>query len=207
MGKGEDLCGGTPHQCVHCLSTETPLWRSGPDGPKTLCNACGVRYKKGKLALFKGKNGNLTAVQSENSLPVVVPPLTKKAAKKAVLQKSQSAAAQESKKVARKALPDSPIGDVVAKKPRVRARRANAGQLPGRYASKSLPDDFSHWRSACASPSTGPSSPSASPERGKLSSFLPEIFCDSDWQNIFLTQLCIYTHFVSAWQMTVASAF
>jgi len=33
-------------RCVQCDVTETPLWRSGPAGPKTLCNACGVRYKK-----------------------------------------------------------------------------------------------------------------------------------------------------------------
>eukprot|EP00180_Rhodochaete_pulchella_P000308 Plantae.Rhodophyta-Rhodochaete_pulchella.ctg12151.p1 GENE.Plantae.Rhodophyta-Rhodochaete_pulchella.ctg12151~~Plantae.Rhodophyta-Rhodochaete_pulchella.ctg12151.p1 ORF type:complete len:183 (-),score=19.05 Plantae.Rhodophyta-Rhodochaete_pulchella.ctg12151:612-1160(-) len=38
------------HRCVQCGVTETPLWRSGPAGPKTLCNACGVRFKKtGKL--------------------------------------------------------------------------------------------------------------------------------------------------------------
>jgi len=24
----------------------TPVWRAGPEGPKTLCNACGVRYMK-----------------------------------------------------------------------------------------------------------------------------------------------------------------
>ncbi|KAK6136173.1 hypothetical protein DH2020_030064 [Rehmannia glutinosa] len=28
---------------------ETPQWRAGPMGPKTLCNACGVRYKSGRL--------------------------------------------------------------------------------------------------------------------------------------------------------------
>ncbi|KAG0491593.1 hypothetical protein HPP92_004991 [Vanilla planifolia] len=36
-------------KCRHCESEETPQWRAGPDGPKTLCNACGVRYKSGRL--------------------------------------------------------------------------------------------------------------------------------------------------------------
>ncbi|WOL10661.1 hypothetical protein Cni_G19420 [Canna indica] len=35
--------------CRHCQAEETPQWRAGPDGPKTLCNACGVRYKSGRL--------------------------------------------------------------------------------------------------------------------------------------------------------------
>lgn len=36
-------------KCKHCAVTETPQWREGPDGPKTLCNACGVRYRSGRL--------------------------------------------------------------------------------------------------------------------------------------------------------------
>lgn len=36
-------------RCLHCASEKTPQWRSGPMGPKTLCNACGVRYKSGRL--------------------------------------------------------------------------------------------------------------------------------------------------------------
>ncbi|KAG6508366.1 hypothetical protein ZIOFF_033740 [Zingiber officinale] len=35
--------------CRHCLAEETPQWRAGPEGLKTLCNACGVRYKSGRL--------------------------------------------------------------------------------------------------------------------------------------------------------------
>ena len=35
--------------CANCRTTKTPLWRNGPLGPKTLCNACGVRFKLGKL--------------------------------------------------------------------------------------------------------------------------------------------------------------
>lgn len=35
--------------CAYCRTLKTPLWRNGPHGPKTLCNACGVRFKLGKL--------------------------------------------------------------------------------------------------------------------------------------------------------------
>ncbi|KAG5562528.1 hypothetical protein RHGRI_005304 [Rhododendron griersonianum] len=31
-------------KCLHCATDKTPQWRTGPMGPKTLCNACGVRY-------------------------------------------------------------------------------------------------------------------------------------------------------------------
>ncbi|PWA92473.1 zinc finger, NHR/GATA-type [Artemisia annua] len=40
---------GQGRKCTHCLSQRTPQWRAGPKGPKTLCNACGVRYKSGRL--------------------------------------------------------------------------------------------------------------------------------------------------------------
>ncbi|XP_010466792.1 PREDICTED: GATA transcription factor 1-like isoform X2 [Camelina sativa] len=36
-------------KCQHCGAEKTPQWRAGPLGPKTLCNACGVRYKSGRL--------------------------------------------------------------------------------------------------------------------------------------------------------------
>lgn len=36
-------------KCTHCEITKTPQWREGPMGPKTLCNACGVRYRSGRL--------------------------------------------------------------------------------------------------------------------------------------------------------------
>ncbi|KAI8055561.1 uncharacterized protein B0P05DRAFT_288157 [Gilbertella persicaria] len=34
------------HQCDSCNSTETPEWRRGPLGPRTLCNACGIIWRK-----------------------------------------------------------------------------------------------------------------------------------------------------------------
>ena len=39
----------TPRRCSHCGVQKTPQWRTGPLGAKTLCNACGVRYKSGRL--------------------------------------------------------------------------------------------------------------------------------------------------------------
>ncbi|KAJ7749574.1 white collar 2 type of transcription factor [Mycena maculata] len=32
--------------CVTCGRTDSPEWRKGPSGPKTLCNACGLRWAK-----------------------------------------------------------------------------------------------------------------------------------------------------------------
>nr|XP_018260477.1 uncharacterized protein I303_07397 [Kwoniella dejecticola CBS 10117]OBR82635.1 hypothetical protein I303_07397 [Kwoniella dejecticola CBS 10117] len=34
------------HVCVTCGRTDSPEWRKGPLGPKTLCNACGLRWAK-----------------------------------------------------------------------------------------------------------------------------------------------------------------
>jgi hypothetical protein len=39
--------------CVSCKTSDTPLWRLGPQGPKTMCNACGIKWKR------KIKNGSI----------------------------------------------------------------------------------------------------------------------------------------------------
>ncbi|GMJ12733.1 GATA transcription factor 5 [Hibiscus trionum] len=48
---GVRVSGGNAFQrrCSHCQVQKTPQWRTGPDGAKTLCNACGVRFKSGRL--------------------------------------------------------------------------------------------------------------------------------------------------------------
>ncbi|CAK9312961.1 unnamed protein product [Citrullus colocynthis] len=43
------VSSGEGRKCMHCATDKTPQWRTGPMGPKTLCNACGVRYKSGRL--------------------------------------------------------------------------------------------------------------------------------------------------------------
>lgn len=43
----------TNKKCLYCGSKSTPMWRRGPQGAGTLCNACGVKWKHGKIL-----NGN-----------------------------------------------------------------------------------------------------------------------------------------------------
>jgi hypothetical protein len=33
-----------PHTCGDCGTADSPEWRKGPNGPKTLCNACGCEF-------------------------------------------------------------------------------------------------------------------------------------------------------------------
>ncbi|KAH7471919.1 hypothetical protein FOMA001_g13462 [Fusarium oxysporum f. sp. matthiolae] len=35
-----------PRRCHRCSRIDTPEWRRGPDGARTLCNACGLHYAK-----------------------------------------------------------------------------------------------------------------------------------------------------------------
>ncbi|KAI9208459.1 uncharacterized protein BJ171DRAFT_471502 [Polychytrium aggregatum] len=39
----------TPRYCLNCGASETPMWRRGPTGPRTLCNRCGVKWRSGKI--------------------------------------------------------------------------------------------------------------------------------------------------------------
>ncbi|TYK10277.1 GATA transcription factor 16-like [Cucumis melo var. makuwa] len=62
--------------CVDCKTTKTPLWRGGPTGPKeifissikqtslpiwgflqSLCNACGIRFRKRKIFTRRTNRG------------------------------------------------------------------------------------------------------------------------------------------------------
>ncbi|KAL1223705.1 GATA transcription factor 17 [Cardamine amara subsp. amara] len=49
-GSGGGSCGDTKRTCVDCGTIRTPLWRGGPAGPKSLCNACGIKSRKKRQA-------------------------------------------------------------------------------------------------------------------------------------------------------------
>ncbi|XP_062076268.1 GATA transcription factor 18-like [Humulus lupulus] len=56
-------------RCANCDTTSTPLWRNGPRGPKSLCNACGIRFKKEerRAAATSTANGATSGVVIEPS--------------------------------------------------------------------------------------------------------------------------------------------
>jgi hypothetical protein len=61
--------------CLNCGSMDTPQWRVGPLGPRTLCNACGVRYKKGlPLSCYPLRNGMVLPPGAVLPPSVIVPP-------------------------------------------------------------------------------------------------------------------------------------
>ncbi|KAJ0251401.1 putative GATA transcription factor 22 [Hirschfeldia incana] len=57
--------------CSDCNTTKTPLWRSGPRGPKSLCNACGIRQRKVRQAA-------IAAAAATTNSEYLSPPLLKK---------------------------------------------------------------------------------------------------------------------------------
>ncbi|XVF22136.1 hypothetical protein REPUB_Repub12eG0147700 [Reevesia pubescens] len=52
-------------RCVDCSTTRTPPWRGGPAGLRSLCNACGIRYRKKKRAVL-GLNRDSRAEKSKS---------------------------------------------------------------------------------------------------------------------------------------------
>ncbi|KAI8978926.1 hypothetical protein BDB01DRAFT_852153 [Pilobolus umbonatus] len=57
-GKKKRLDDGSPKICTDCGTTDAPEWRRGPKGPKTLCNACGIRWSKGNKKMNEQKSNN-----------------------------------------------------------------------------------------------------------------------------------------------------
>ncbi|CAO3631272.1 unnamed protein product [Cunninghamella echinulata] len=52
-------------KCLYCGSKSTPMWRRGPEGAGTLCNACGVKWKHGKI--LAGVTASSSSPQSEST--------------------------------------------------------------------------------------------------------------------------------------------
>ncbi|GAM28976.1 hypothetical protein SAMD00019534_121520, partial [Acytostelium subglobosum LB1] len=57
-------------QCLRCGTKESPEWRKGPDGCKSLCNACGLYYAKTKKreSELSDSNGSINIASSTQQL-------------------------------------------------------------------------------------------------------------------------------------------
>jgi DNA-directed RNA polymerase subunit RPC12/RpoP len=83
-GAGSSLGGGDKklskkmkaadeYVCTDCGTLDSPEWRKGPSGPKTLCNACGLRWaKKEKKRMGKesGDAGKKEGIQEAGMVGV-----------------------------------------------------------------------------------------------------------------------------------------
>ncbi|XP_076906326.1 GATA transcription factor 19-like [Bidens hawaiensis] len=66
-------------RCANCHTTSTPLWRNGPRGPKSLCNACGIRFKKEErraATVVEGYTTGNTQTAATHKLPSFCSPGT-----------------------------------------------------------------------------------------------------------------------------------
>lgn len=50
--------------CHNCKTKDTPEWRRGPMGAKTLCNACGIRWRLSQAEAGRQKKGELSPTQT-----------------------------------------------------------------------------------------------------------------------------------------------
>ncbi|CAN8324705.1 unnamed protein product [Cochlearia groenlandica] len=67
-GSGGD--DDTKKICVDCGTSKTPLWRGGPSGPKSLCNACGIKSRKKRqaaLGIRQEDNNNNNKIKNKTS--------------------------------------------------------------------------------------------------------------------------------------------
>ncbi|KAG6489396.1 hypothetical protein ZIOFF_050665 [Zingiber officinale] len=62
-----------PSRCLRCgiNANATPHMRRGPDGPRTLCNACGIAWTKGKMRRMINSNGPVDDVTIAKLVPEI----------------------------------------------------------------------------------------------------------------------------------------
>ncbi|EWC43615.1 hypothetical protein DRE_01502 [Drechslerella stenobrocha 248] len=56
--------------CTDCGTLDSPEWRKGPTGPKTLCNACGLRWAKKEK-----KRGSVSGPSQSSAAAAPAPPI------------------------------------------------------------------------------------------------------------------------------------
>ncbi|XP_054787174.1 GATA transcription factor 15-like isoform X2 [Prosopis cineraria] len=65
--EGSPMSNEQKKTCADCGTSKTPLWRGGPAGPKSLCNACGIRSRKKKRAILGMNKGSIEDKKGKRS--------------------------------------------------------------------------------------------------------------------------------------------
>ncbi|KAI7880349.1 hypothetical protein K492DRAFT_177934 [Lichtheimia hyalospora FSU 10163] len=65
--------GSTVKKCLYCGSKSTPMWRRGPQGAGTLCNACGVKWKHGKILAGSSSSNSSNDIGPNNATTLSTP--------------------------------------------------------------------------------------------------------------------------------------
>ncbi|KAM7275500.1 hypothetical protein ACFE04_017366 [Oxalis oulophora] len=73
MIEGSEITVSNKKSCIDCHTTTTPLWRGGPGGPRSLCNACGIRRnRKRRMGILRlDKEGKTKRRKINNHLELV----------------------------------------------------------------------------------------------------------------------------------------
>lgn len=115
---GEGLLPPIPgRRCANCNTQTTPLWRNGPLGAKTLCNACGVRdNRRRSRSLAQRARARKQAAAAQNAAGMT--------AEDRQLRKARAAAAKASREAAAAQLAANAAGAALSKRSRSTRRAA-----------------------------------------------------------------------------------
>ncbi|KAL9618443.1 MAG: hypothetical protein Q9160_006821 [Pyrenula sp. 1 TL-2023] len=65
--KKKKLKAADEYVCTDCGTLDSPEWRKGPNGPKTLCNACGLRWAKKEKKRTNNQGGTVPSLPMGHS--------------------------------------------------------------------------------------------------------------------------------------------
>ncbi|XP_010444366.1 PREDICTED: GATA transcription factor 15-like [Camelina sativa] len=66
---GGGISSNEKKSCAICGTNKTPLWRSGPAGPKSLCNACGIRNTKKRRTVISNRSEDKMKMKMKKKNP------------------------------------------------------------------------------------------------------------------------------------------
>lgn len=65
--KKKKMKAADEYVCTDCGTLDSPEWRKGPNGPKTLCNACGLRWAKKEKKKTSNQGGTVPSLPMGHS--------------------------------------------------------------------------------------------------------------------------------------------